>query len=153
MIDFYYKAKNFIKNCPRFLYFAWNYRNWDVSFATEIFAANIEDVGRAIKNGWHKNSIKEYRRCLQAAAMLRQNFVEPDTIDTRDKSSWNNAKNKKIKIEHKEGRRYFTIDYKYGVDYAKKIEGVTNKRLENWRKQRRKDTLEFINKHYDRWWD
>ena len=153
----YYEVRAFLQNLPWFVRQAWGWRSWDSHYNIILFARSLEESARNIKKyGNHVNSEKCSRKCMFAAALLKQAYGENLCISDKSYRNWH-ARNpiKFLRIpdgEHK-GLSEMTHDYTDTKEYSEKMWKVIHKRISKIEEDRKEFAWKFIHKNIQNWWD
>lgn len=149
--DVYYNLKNFLINLIWMLPAAWKFRCWDSAYNIELFCKSLEVTANTIKiYGNSVNKKQQYRRCLIAAASLRQayNFKRHEDLSLQQLN-----KNNPRYFERHEG--YSIMKHKFKISeehYVKQFE-LVSKRLDKQEKELKTSAWNYINKYIEQWWD
>lgn len=132
---------------------------WDYSFNIDLFASSLSATGYCILgNGNHKTSIKDGRRCLYVANLLRNSYDE--TIHN-DKSLDNQSeRNRVVWRDAGKGMSYMYHENLKGnamnmipEDYRSKMLGVIYKRCREQDEYKWNFVWRYISKYLRKMWD
>lgn len=147
----YYKCRAFVCNLKLFLQLAWTWRPWDFSYTIAVLVKLLDKHAKSLKNGYHVNSEKTYRRCMTAAGKLDRAYNK----DIDKVISYLLVKYPPRMLKNEKGYTVMTFTPEE-IDKKRIHDGmwdIAHRREKENDKKEKKEAWEYLNKYIEHFWD